>query len=67
MPEMESERAAQDLRRKGKVKASGELPEQSIWRYRVRAWVYWHCFATSLRRVFHVLVVIVIVAWVVWR
>jgi uncharacterized membrane protein len=39
----------------------------------VRAWVNWHCFASSLRRVFHGLVVIVpvlvlvLVVAVVWR
>jgi uncharacterized membrane protein len=39
----------------------------------VRAWVNWHCFASSLRRVFHGLVVIVpvlvlvLVVMVVWR
>lgn len=37
----------------------------------MRAWVNWHCFASSLRRVFHGLVVIVpvlaLVVTVVWR
>lgn len=37
----------------------------------MRAWVNWHCFASSLRRVFHGLVVIVpvlvLVVAVVWR
>ena len=31
------------------------------------AWVYWHCFASSLRRKFHGLVVLVLELVVVWR
>ena len=33
----------------------------------MRAWVYSHCFANSLRRKFHGLVKLVLVVLVVWR
>ena len=47
------ESAAQDLIANGKVKALGNAPERSMWRYRERALAKRDLFAASLKRVFH--------------
>lgn len=47
------ESAAQDLIANGKVKAFGDAPERSMWRYRERALLKRDLFAASLKRVFH--------------
>lgn len=51
-----SERTAQDLSAKGKVKAFGKTPKRSIWRYKERACGKREWFASCLKRVFHGLV-----------